>query len=310
VHRVALLGGLVLASALVDDPVGSLVRGKWVRYWDTGTGEHTATMCLPARNGEELAAQVQELPSRVVGLREAGASVVVVDLDAELVRPLVDAGALPLEDWLVLPHGTASKNASEGSRVQHRGPVSGMAYGLPAHGESPPMALVAVARYRGVEEPVQTDHGWVVEELGHRADGLHHQFMPYLIPFAHWEQPETWAVGRDRIVSIGACRLDRDVTRYGRQPSSVAHGEWIETVLAGQDPREAPWWLDALAGLAVLGVGSRWKGSRGAVSVLGVASVLLVSLSGMWMSLLPPLVAAAACVGQAMSRRISARGLF
>lgn len=108
---------------------------------------------------------------------------------------------------------------------------------------------------------------------------------------------------------VGACRLERELARFGRQPGTVAHSELIETVLAGQRPRQAPVWLDLLL---TLGTGLLAFGLRRAVprvgmvgpvvvGVLAVGAALGAALGGWFVALSGPLLAGL-CFGLAAGR--------
>jgi len=301
----------VLAAAWADNSVDALVRGKWVRHFDTGTGDQTATVCLPAHTSDELTPQIAGIPERIQGVQQAGATVVMLDMDPAVLQPLATEGHLQRlaeAGPIVVPtglSGIAGSKLHEGDRAQTRQGVAQMAMGFPTATEHAPLAMVGLALHTGAPAPARAGQVWSV--AGHPSTPVddHHLFMPYLIPFVHWTDTATWAQAKGRIVTFGACRVDRDLTLYGRQPTAVAPGEWIETMLAHQDPSRVPWWVDALLGLAVLG-GSAIPGKRRfrGLGVVGVAVALGMSLAGWWMALTPVVLAAAFGIGlQLVSRR-------
>lgn len=302
----------LLALTASEPPLDALVRGKWVRFFDTGHGADTATMCIPSRTPAALATEVAVLPERVTGLQAAGATAVVLDLDVALLQPMADDGrldALASGGSLILPAGLAGVDSPQvryGLRVQTRTPVGRMVLGLPADTDVPPLALQGLAIHQGAAPPQRTPTGWMVGGTVIATDGPLLQFMPYLIPFIHWTDRSTWPQAEGRVVSVGACRVDRDLTRYGRQPSTVAHGEWIETALAGQRPAKAPWLLDlglSLLALGLAALGARLRGWIAAAATgMGVLALSLVlSLFGVWAALTP--IALAAALGGALAPR-------
>lgn len=263
---------LLLAALSRHNPVDLVVLSKWVRHWQTGQGEQTATMCLSALTEAEVAAQRDGLPERVAALRELGASVVVVDLDLSEAHPSDGAlreqaargpvifGREPGQEPFAEPSGRADMDRSWGL---------GLVRAAPAPREEP-LSLVALEAHLG--QPLELPADELIP------------FMPYLIPFLHWEDRSDWPLAEGRVVTIGACRPDRELTRYGRQPGPVAHGEVIETLLADQHPWETPWWLDLLlAGLfVVLGRLARFRGGPVLVAAGGLGLALGVALLGIW----------------------------
>lgn len=289
----------VLVAAWADNSVDALVRGKWVRHFDTGVGDQTATVCLPAYESSELGPQIEGIPERIAGVQRAGATVVMLDMSPELLQPLANEGHLQrLADSgpIVVPTGLTGIAGSKlhvGDRAQAAEGLAHMTMGFPTGTKDAPLALVGLALHLGVAPPARTGEVWSIADHHSTPADDHHLFMPYLIPFVHWTDTATWAQAKGRIVTFGACRVDRDLTLYGRQPTAVAPGEWMETLLAHQDPKRVPWWVDALFAVAVLG-GSAVPGKRRirGLGALGLAIALGMSLMGWWMALTPIVLAA------------------
>jgi hypothetical protein len=312
VAALAVLIGVAALGAL--NPVDALVRGKWVRAVDTGKGAMTATLCIPAASHDELESFYAELPERIRALHAAGASVVALDL--ELPNPpaaLLDAASA---GKTVFPHSPgappAGTDRASGTTGMARTWFLPMVLGVEARSALPaPLAIAALALHAGVAPVLDADGGARVGELRAAADGGSLNFMPFEVPFIHWSDRSTWEVARGRIVFVGACKADRDLTRFGRQPGVVAHSELIETMrvrrVVGQVPRVA----DVALALGVFGVaalsGRRW-GRWAALGVggLGVAAAMAASLTGHWLGLSGPLLAGWLRHGAASGR--TARG--
>lgn len=310
------LPALVAAAFSPGNPVDALVRGKWVRYFDTGIGQDTATLCIPAQTMAEVPSYRAGLAERIRGMHAAGARAVVIDLDLSTAdasdRELAEAIAagptlLPAGD----PAPTFTTRAPEASRAQTRTAVGDMVLGMPAAPpDGPPMAVAALALANGESSPDGLTGSAIVGDHIVTPDGDMLPFMPYLIPIIHWEDTATWATAEGRIVFVGACRAERDMTRYGRQPAVVAHGEMVETILADQHPRQGPPLVDLVLGLttfAVGGVAGQRIGSKGpAVAMaLGLATSLAISLMGVWTGLTPVVLAG---IGAAIWVGLSKRG--
>ncbi len=325
-QTVFLLPVLLIAAAGWRNPLDGIVRGKWVRHWDTRKGEHSATLCAPARSPDELDQHLNELPGVVDALLDAGVAAIAIDLPLTEPHPAHDhLAAVVAEAPVVLPvpviDGTVGSPADP-LKALVEGPDGGQPVGhremkhswppravLGAHGPvgAPdgvwPLALQALALHQGVEAPAQQDDGRVsVGRFTFAPTDAHLIFMPYEIPFLHWDRREEWSDAAGKVVFIGACRLDRDLTRFGRQPGAVAHGELLETAIDDVFPWRAPAPVDMLlAGLA-------WLATLGArllmpspsllgpalIGLVGTLAVLLVALEGVWLGL-SGIVAAAVC---------------
>lgn len=291
----ALLASALLAAAFsVHNPVDALVRGKWVRFFDTLMGDHTATLCLPAQTPGEVAQHRSGLPERVAALHAAGAAVVLLDMDLSAPDPsdaaLAEAARL---GPTVMPSGDSAPafawDGPTGARDQVTTPGVDLVLGIAGRDDA--LALRALEYLPGGPEAraaLRTDQGF-------------YPFMPVLLPFLHWDDRSSWDVAPGRAVFVGACKADRDWTRFGRQPAPVAHSELVETALAGRHPTQASPLLDV--GLAALTFGLGLLGRRrfGAVGVLPVAAGALalslgISLAGVWTGLTPILIAALAAL--------------
>lgn len=266
---------LLLGALSRHNPVDLVVLSKWVRHWQTGHGEQTATLCMSALTADEVAEQRAQVPERVAAMLARGASVVVVDLDLSEPHPSDAAlkelalggrvifGREPGQPALAEPSGRADMDRSWGLGVVRAAPPP----------REQPLSLVALEAHLG--RPVELGEHDVIP------------FMPYLIPFLHWEDQGDWHLAEGRVVTLGACRPDRELTRYGRQPGPVAHGEVIETLLADQHPWETPWWLDLLlaGGCLLLGRLARFRGGPVVVALGALGLALGVSLLGTWAGL-------------------------
>lgn len=296
------LPALVASVLGPGNPLDALVRGKWVRFWDTGIGGDTATLCIPAADLATVPSYRSGLAERVLGMHAAGARAVVLDLDLSesheddaALASAISAGPT------VVPSGASAPpfatRAVAASREQVRTPVGGMVLGLPAApADGPPMAIAALALSRGEAAPEGLDGAAIVADRIVQPDQGALPFMPYLIPFVHWDDRSTWSTAEGRIVFVGACRGERDLTRYGRQPATVAHGELVETVLAEQRPRQAPPLIDLLLGLSTFalgGVAGQRFGAVGPVGALclGLGTSLGLSLLGVWAGITPVVLA-------------------
>ena len=253
---------LLVAAIGWHNPLDALARGKWVRFFDTLTSQQTGTVCLPAQSWEEVPAYAEELPSVVARLAEVGVAAIGVDLPEEhLDVPALRAaaGATPL----VLPGDAHLEMRRSWRPRMNLGPVL----------EGTPLSLAVYRAATGLEPELP-------------GQGDHLLFSPVLIPFHHWDRREEWTAAEGHMVFVGACRADRELTRYGRQPAVVAHGEVVETLLDGALPRYAPLPVDLLLALAAF-VGA-WRARRRhallAVSVGGLAlgAVMAASLTGTW----------------------------
>ncbi|MCP4805713.1 MAG: hypothetical protein GY884_10245 [Proteobacteria bacterium] len=124
-----------------------------------------------------------------------------------------------------------------------------------------------------------TAHDWV----GHDDHAL---FMPVLIPFHHWDRRDEWTAAKGHMVFIGACKADRELTRYGQQPAVVAHGEMVETFVEGRFPVYAPLGWDLLfALLTTLGAafGRRVHPALSVIVGAGMLTmVMMFSLTLVW----------------------------
>lgn len=285
---------LVVAVAAVgaNNPVDELVRGKWVRFMDTQEGHDTTFMCMEAETLAEVDDYRDELPERVRALHANGATVVVIDVDlsaphasdealveAARVGPTIFAeGANPA----FAEFGTGTAAMDETWFVP-------MVLGSVAPTEhSQPLALEALALHEGVAPPsLQDGHVRVGDHVLRDASQL---FQPYLSPFVHWTRQDTWPTASGRVVFVGACRADRSLTHFGRQPRVVAHAEILETVLNERMPWRAPFPLDVLVALlsyALAHVGRRRLGIAGALAagVVALGAVSAIALGGFWFGL-------------------------
>jgi hypothetical protein len=254
---------LLVAAVGWRNPVDALARGKWVRHFDTVIGQETGTVCIPAETWDEVPQYAAELPEVVARLRGVGASVVGIDLpDEHLDEPALRAAAGDMP--LVLP--------GDAHTQMRRSWAPELALG-PMRKDVLPMSFVVWEAHTG------TEHEWV----GHDDHAL---FMPVLIPFHHWDRRDEWTAAEGDMVFIGACRADRELTRYGRQPAVVAHGEMVETLIEGRFPRYTPLSVDLLlALLTTLGVALARR--RHIAAAIGVgagmlAMVMLLSLTLTW----------------------------
>ena len=262
---------LVVALLGPWNTVDELLRGKWVRHWGTEEGERVATLCLPAQSPDELQRQLEQLPEKLSLLEQAGAAVVGVDLG--------DFGG----DSHLRVGGLVHPAHAEMVHSKLPPAVLGAA---PERGGRPHLSLAALEAL--------TSRSWSLEDEPVL-------FMPYLIPFLHWDHPEDWAeIAHGRVVFVGACRLDRELTRYGRQPGPVAHGEILETLIDEVWILRAPRWADLLVALGLgalsMVLGRRWPG-RGGLLGAGLAagsllSLLVLAQTGLWLDLSGAVLAA------------------
>ncbi|GEM_PF-2810796 len=266
---------LLVALVGRQNPVDALVMGKWVRHWQTLSGEDTATMCLPAQTPDEIADYRGGLPERVRALHEAGATVVAVtaDLSAphESDAALREAASSGFTLFARTGDGAPFAEPSGTIEMDTTAWLS-MVLGAPPAAEQP-LSVAAYALHTG---------GAAV--LPHTGPVL---FMPYEVPFLHWDEPAAWAQAEGRVVFIGACKADRVLSRFGRQPAPVAHSEIVETLLDEAFPWEAPGWVDAVLAWIVFGVAyvARFRGSAVLVGAGAVLVSLLASLGGVWFGL-------------------------
>jgi hypothetical protein len=306
---VALLVAMGVAALGWRNPVDAIVRGKWVRYMDTRSGEATATMCLPAATPAEVPSHRAELPERVRALHAAGATVVAIDLDLSTPHPS-DAdlrAAAGLGPTLFTRHGDNPPFVEPSAR---REMVTTwfvpMVLGA-AVPEAPaqPLALAALALHARATPSAAEGGAVTVGPLTVAADAHTYQFHPYEVPFIHWTESETWKTAAGRIVFVGACKADRNLTRYGRQPAPVAHAELVETWRDARHPVQGPVLLDiALAaatfGLAwVAGSKSRWLGPA-VVGAGAFGASMGVALTDLWIGVSGLVVSA---IGAALTRR-------
>ncbi|MCB9779857.1 MAG: hypothetical protein H6742_14930 [Alphaproteobacteria bacterium] len=316
----ALLVALPLAVASLGwrNPVDALARGRFSRNFDAGDGYTAWTLCVPASSPDELPGFQAALPGVLHDLADAGVAAVGMDLplsaDAEL-RAATLAAAERLHVAWSVEHDPPAVAAHHrvASNGMLRTPVGDLNLGakLPA-GDGPwPLAVELLALHHGGDPPHRRDGALVIgahrwEDPGHALP-----FMPYWVGFLDWDDPQSWGehAAGDTVV-IGACRLERELARFGRQPGTVAHSELIETILAGQRPRQAHPWLDLLLTLstgAAAGALRRFVPRAGLVGpvlvgLLGVGGALLASLTGLFLTLTGPLLAGL-CFGLAAARR-------
>lgn len=284
---------LVAAALGPLNPVDTIARSKFVRAFQTRQGEAAATVCLPAERPDQLAAQVADLPRVLRALEAAGARAVVYDLP---VLPTAEQGRTSL------PVVVNAKGAPTYSGVQVTGDVgkefsSGLPVLLGMTASEQALAVVALGIHRGEKSLSQ---GETVGAIGGAFVGDQQfpiygtmLFMPYLIPFLHWDKVDTWEGVAGRTVFIGACRVDKELTRYGRQPGTVAHGELFETLRDGVIIRPLPVVFDGALALAVYGaaraarsLSRRWaRLAAVGIGIPAVAAILAVSLHGVWLGL-------------------------
>lgn len=291
---------VVLVSALgALNPLDAIVRGKWVRAMDCGKGDVTATLCIPADTPAQLADFRAELPERVRGMHEAGASVVALDLElAEADPALLEAVRAGRTVFGTRADGTAvTTDFPSGNREMARTLFVPMVLGVLATADVPhALGVVALAIHRGQPHAARPDGSVDLGDLAVRADGSSLNFMPYEVPFIHWSQRDTWSTAKDRIVFVGACKADRDLTRFGRQPGVVAHSELIETILDQRRVAHVPRAVDTTYALVILTLAT-WARRRAGrypallVGALGFVLAMGVSLTGAWMGLSGPLLA-------------------
>lgn len=271
----------LLAWTWAHNPVDQLTVGKWVRHWQTGTGTHTATLCLSAETQAEVPAQRAELPSAISALTAAGAVAIGIDLpdpsDAEAAAVRAAAGSVP-----VIWEGAVTK--------MERGLLD-MSVGMKGQRSKRwPLSLETLAARDGGEVQWRPDAHLVAGRQVPAEEPF--AYMPYLVPFLNWDDRSTWAeVAKGRIVFVGACKPDRELTRYGRQPGPVAHSELVETVLDGTFPWRAPKWLSLAVLVPFIFSGAylrirlkrRSYVGEAAISLMGMAFVLGCALGGIWM---------------------------
>lgn len=293
---VVLVAALCGAGGLLN-PVDVIARGKFVRNYQTLKGEVAGTVCLPAATEADRATQLAALPTLMADLERAGARAVALDVDAAAIPPATfTASALPIA---VIGGTTAS--AAGAPAAGHRdfvtaGPADVVMSAPASAGGVPPLGAVALGLHRAATVRAggaQLDIG----DQGWAAHGGVHPFMPYEIPFFDWDDRSDWSGVAGRTIFVGACRLDRHLTRFGRQPAVVAHGELLETLRDGVVPREG-----SRAGDAVLGALSALAALAAArtsprvgpllVAVVGVGLVGAAQLSGLWIGLTGVLVGA------------------
>lgn len=281
------------AGAASDaNPVDVIARGKFVRAIQTKKGEASATVCLPSTTPEERAKDLAGLPQLLVDLQAAGARAAVLDLPAtDLPAPVFTASSLAL----IAPH-SASTPAAASVRTGHRehaqaGPAS-VVTGIPAvqnHGGAPVLsiALEALAVHRGAPPPRHDGtQVYVGDQSWPNADG-ELRFMPYEIPFLHWSERATWSGVEGRTIFVGACRTDRDLTRFGRQPGTVAHAEQFETLRDGVVPRHGGAAASAMAGVLTTAAAFAARNlapllAPGLVGLVGLVVVAAAQLEGFW----------------------------
>ena len=254
-NAVLVLLTLLVAGVHWRNPVDSLARGKWVRLFDTVTSVESGIICIPAYSWDEVPGYTERLPEVVSTLRELGVAGVAIHLPmAVLDEPTLReaAGTTPL----VL--------ASDAHIDMRRSLPPKMNLGPLREGNA--MAYVLWEQVKG------TPHAWV----GTADHGL---FMPVHIPFLHWDRQDEWATAAGHMVFIGACRVDRELTRYGRQPAVVAHGEVVETFVEGRFPRYAPLGVDLALALLTL-VGSFVARRKHALAPIAVGLVALAAVMG------------------------------
>lgn len=288
---------VVLGAALGwRNPVDTFVRSRWVQAMDAGAGEATATLCMSASTPAEAVEQRAELTERITALHAAGAAVVAIDLDLSTPHPTDEAlraaaGAGPT----VFGRSMWTQPFSH----EHRSGVTDMEHTwlvpmnvgapLPTPGEAP-LAFEALALLEGAGPPVASGDGWKVGSRTIPPDVAAMSFMPYRIPTLDWDDRSTWATAEGRAVFVGACALDRELTRYGDQPGAAAHGALLETARSGFFPRQANGGIDVALALATLGagIGARRRFGRGGALAVGgavVAGAMLVALTGTWLGL-------------------------
>lgn len=309
---------LLVMAGLVGphNPIDTIGRAKFVRAIQTREGEAAATVCLPADTEDQVAGYLEDLPRVLRELERQGARALVYDL-TQLPSEAQGRTTLPVvvTGGVAAPTYSTVQVAARGDKVRSVGvPVV-----LGVHASGLPVAVAALGLHRGevaalVEEPVGAQAALEVGDQQWPVFGTL-LFMPYLIPFLHWEHTETWEGVVGRTVFIGACRLDRELTRYGRQPGTVAHGELFETLRDAVIVRPLHWSLDPLLALGVYGLAAGARATfparaRWAVVAVGgaaIAVVLALSLHGVWLSLTGVVFAVGLALRSTASRRAPPR---
>lgn len=289
---------LLFAALGALNPVDAIVRGKWVRAMDCGKGDLTATLCIPAEDPARVPEYMAGLPERVRALHAAGASVVALDLPIDTPDgALLEAAALGHTVFSTRDDGTAPTAAHPAGHAEMTTTwVVPMVLGIAANqGATMPLALQALAAHEG--KPIgRAAGGFVVGPYRTDDDGGSLNFMPYEVPFLHWTDRATWAGAAGRIVFVGACKADRDLTRFGRQPGVVAHSELIETMRHGQRVGQVPLLVDLLVSGGCFGLAA-WARTRfgaaaaAGVGVAGFIVTMAACLTGAWFGVTAPLLA-------------------
>ncbi len=292
---------VVLVAALAwRNPVDMLIRGKWVRHFDTGKGEATSTLCIPAESPAEIDGFRGDLPARVRAMHEAGATVVAIDLDLSAPHAsdaaLRDAAATG-KTLFARSAGASAFAEPSGLREMESTWFLPMVLGaVVASDTGVPLAAAALAAHLGTEATPQAGGSARIGDFLAYADGHLMPFMPYEVPFIHWTDTATWSTAKGRIVFVGACKADRELTRFGRQPGAVAHGELVETWRDARRPKQAHELVDVGVAMFVYAAGllARIRAGLGGAAAVGAVAILTslgVALTGYWPGLSGLLVA-------------------
>lgn len=271
----------ILAAAQGDaNPLDGILRGQWVRAVMTEKGEHTAVLCLPSKSMGEIDKYRAQLPQAFVDLKTAGVKAVGIDIslvgehEADL-SSAAAAARLPVA-WsrsyvagsyrnlpkpmsvLIERSGDLSINPQRAAHGRmYTAPIPEMVLGteLSLGTEETvlwPLSLEVLTLYEGEGPPRWHGTSLVVGGTVFEQEADYLPFMPYKIPLLSWDRREDWAaIAQGRMVFIGACKADRDLTRFGRQPGAVAHAELVETVMDRVFPLQVPAWLDVIATICV-----------------------------------------------------------
>lgn len=232
---------VLVSSVGWHNPVDAFARSRWVRAVATGTGAATATLCMTATTPDAVEAERAELPARVAALHAAGASVVAIDLDLSVPHPSDDdlraAATLGPTVFGHAPGRTPFSSAHRsGVSEMVRTPLFSLAMGAPRPAPGPaPLALEALALHEGAPPPSADGDAWRVGTRRVVADRAAVSFLPYLIPFLHWNDPTTWGVVSGRVVVVGAVGPTASSPATGASPdpwrtASCSNRRWSDSI--------------------------------------------------------------------------------